>query len=325
MQHPVHKQTAPWHNRLTPMNTPVTQLLAQLSDALAAHVAAAAALVTAIRIGPNRLISGIVWRADVVVTSDQALPAQDSYSLTVGGGQLVPARASRRDPAINLVCLNLDTPAANAPIRPATDPAAGALALALGAAADGSPTVRLTAIHRIAHGYITGTGSLGDSIMLDLAGTLTPEGGPVLDARGGLLGMASAGPNGEALVIPYTTIARFLEPLGMVKALPAAHRAHRGWLGALLQPITVPEMLRPIAGQTSGRMVVRVASGGPAEHAGLRPGDVLLAIDGQSVSGQHGLRAFIGPERIGDAVEIRLMREGAVRSTTLVVAPQPMD
>ena len=216
------------------MNTPVTQLLAQLSDALAAHVAAAAALVTAIRIGPNRLISGIVWRADVVVTSDQALPAQDSYSLTVVGGQLVPARASRRDPVTNLVCLNLDTPAVNAPIRPATDPAAGALALALGAAADGSPTVRLAAIHRIAHGYINGTGSLGDSIMLDLAGTLTPEGGPVLDARGGLLGMASAGPNGEALVIPYTTIARFLEPLGMVKALPSAHRAHRGWLGARL-------------------------------------------------------------------------------------------
>ena len=52
---------------------------------------------------------------------------------------------------------------------------------------------------------------------------------------------------------------------------------------------------------------------------------MLLAIDGQSVSGQHGLRAFIGADRIGSSVEIRLMRDGAVRSATLVVAPQPME
>jgi len=72
-------------------------------------------------------------------------------------------------------------------------------------------------------------------------------------------------------------------------------------------------------------MVVGVTSGGPAEHAGLRLGDVLLAIDGQSVSGQQGLRAFIGADRIGSAIEIRLMRDGAVRNATLIVAPQPLD
>ncbi|HUB16846.1 MAG TPA: PDZ domain-containing protein [Acetobacteraceae bacterium] len=307
------------------MNTPVTQLLVQFSDALAAHVAAAAPLVTAIRIGTNRVISGIVWRADVVVTSDQALPAQDSYSLAVAAGMLLPARAARRDPATNLVCLNLDTPAVTVPIRAASDPAVGSLALALGAAVDGTPTARLTAIHRIVYGHASRSGALGDAIMLDLAGALLPEGGPVLDMRGGLLGMASAGPSGEALVIPYATIARFLDPLGMVKALPSAHHVRRGWLGVALQPITVPELLRSIAGQNSGRMVVGVTSGGPAEHAGLRLGDVLLAIDGQSVSGQQGLRAFIGADRIGSAIEIRLMRDGAVRNATLIVAPQPLD
>ena len=307
------------------MSTTVSQILAQFSDALAANVAAAAGLVTAIRIGANRLISGIIWRADVVVTSDQALPAQDSYSLAVGTGNLLPARGARRDPATNLACLHLDTPAIAVPLRPATDPAVGGLALALGAAADGSPTVRLAAIHRIARGHVNGSGSLGDAILLDLAPNLVPEGGPVLDARGGLLGMASAGPHGEAMVIPYGTIARFLDPLGVVKALPVAQPARRGWLGVALQPITVPDTLRIVAGQTSGRMVVGVTAGGPAEHAGLRLGDVLLAIDGKTVSGQHGLRAFIGPDRIGSDIEIRLMREGAVRNVTLTIAPQPMD
>jgi S1-C subfamily serine protease len=306
------------------MNTDVMQTLAWLSDALAAQAEAAAPWVTAIRIGPNRHIAGIVWRSDVVVTSDQALPAQDSYSLAGSTGTLLPARAARRDAATNLVCLNLDKPATATPIRAAAPPAVGGLALALGAATDGSPTIRLTTIHWVGHGHANGTGPLGDAIMLDLASDLIPEGGPVLDARGGLLGMASAGPQGEALVIPYATINRFLDPLGMAKTLPAVG-AHRGWLGVALQPINVPHAMRAVAHQTSGRMVVSVTPGGPAEHAGLRLGDVLLAIDGQSVSGPLGLRTFIKADRIGSAIEIRLMREGAVRSVTLRIAPQPLD
>jgi S1-C subfamily serine protease len=308
------------------MNTPVTQLLAQLSDALAAHAAAAAPLVTGIRVGSNRVISGIVWRAEMVVTSDQALPAQDSYSLATAGGALLPAHPARRDPATNLACLTLDRPAGTAPIRAAANPAVGSLAVAVGAATDGGPTVRVSAIHRIARGRANGNSSLGDAIMLDLANHLVPEGGAVLDARGNLLGMASAGPQGEAMVVPYETIARFLDPLTTtLKALPLADRSRRGWLGLALQPITVPGTLRQIAGQSSGRMVVGVTSDGPAEHAGLRLGDVVLAIDGQSVSGQHGLRAVIGADRIGNPVEIRLMRQGAVLSTTLVVAEHPSN
>lgn len=306
------------------MSTDLTQNLALLSDAMAAQVAAAAPWVTAIRVGSNRHIAGIVWRADVVVTSDLALPAQDSYSLAISEGTLLPARAARRDPVTNLVCLNLGTPAVTAPMRAAVNPVAGGLALALGAAADGSPTVRLTAIHWVGRGHAGTGGPLGDAIVLDLAADKVPEGGPVLDARGGLLGMATAGPQGEALVIPHATINRFLDPLGLAKALPAA-QARRGWLGVALQPINVPQAMRAVAHQTSGRMVVSMTPGGPAEHAGLRLGDVLLAIDGESVSGPHGLRDFIRADRIGSVIEIRVMREGAIRNVTLRIAPQPMD
>lgn len=306
------------------MNTAATQLLAQLSDALAAHVAAAAPWVTAIRIGTNRHIAGIVWRPGLVVTSDQALPAQDSYSLASAIGTLLPARAARRDPATNLASLDFDAPPEAAPIRTAADPAVGSLALALGAAPDGTPTVRLTAIHWIGRGRANGSGPLGGAIILDLPAGLLPEGGPVLDAAGQLLGMASVGPQGEALVIPHATIARFLDPLGMATLLPAAQR-QRGWLGVALQPITVPHPMRAIARQPSGRMVVGVTPGGPAEHAGLRLGDVLLAIDGESVGGSKGLRGFISAGRIGSPIEIRLLREGAVHTATLKIAPQPLD
>jgi S1-C subfamily serine protease len=306
------------------MNTAATQLLSQLSDALAAHVAAAAPWVMAIRIGTNRHVAGIVWRAGLVITSDQALPAQDSYSLAGATGALLPARAARRDPATNLACVTLDAPAEMAPMRTASTAAVGSLALALGAAADGSPTVRLATIHWIGHRPGNGSGSLGDAIILDLAAGLVPEGGPVLDADGRLLGMATAGAQGEAVVIPHATIARFLEPLGMARTLPA-EKPRRGWLGVALQPINVPHQMREVARQSSGRMVISITPGGPAEHAGLRLGDVVLAIDGESVSGSRGLRAFIGADRIGSPIEIRLLRGSTVRAVTLKIAPQPLE
>ena len=77
--------------------------------------------------------------------------------------------------------------------------------------------------------------------------------------------------------------------------------------------------MRPIAGQTSGRMVVSVTAGGPAEHAGLRLGDVLLAIDGAERQRAAWVCATSSaPSASAAAIEIRLMREGAVRSITLV-------
>ncbi len=306
------------------MSTVVAQFLPQLSDALAAQVAAASPWVTAIRIGGNRHISGIVWRSDMVVTSDQALPAQDSYSLSGPGGTLLAARAARRDPVSNLVCLSIDAPVVTAPMRAAVNPSVGGLALVLGAAADGSPTCRLTVIHWAGRGRPgVGGAPMGDMIVLDLAIHMLPEGGPVLDARGDLLGMAIAGSQGEALVVPHATINRFLDPLSTARTPPAG-RGTRGWLGVALQPISVPPAMRAVAHQTSGRLVVSVTPGGPAEHAGLRLGDVLLAIDGESVSGPQGLRGFIGADRIGTVIEIRMMRDGAIHNATLQIAPQPL-
>jgi serine protease Do/serine protease DegQ len=94
-------------------------------------------------------------------------------------------------------------------------------------------------------------------------------------------------------------------------------------LGVALQPITVPDALVARAGQASGRMVVSITKGGPAEMAGLRVGDVLLALNGTSASGPHALRAFLGSERIGSTVEVKSLRDGTVMTTRLTIAVQP--
>jgi S1-C subfamily serine protease len=288
-----------------------TSALAQLSDAIAAQVALAAPMLAAIRIGPNRHISGIVWQQNLVITSDQALPAQDSYTLVLPGGVLTAAWPARRSAAGNLASLRFDGIADPAPIPLPLEPRVGALALALGADADAAPTARLTVIHNVS------VNGVDPTVTLDMPPGLMAEGGPVLDATGGLLGMAIIGADGEATVMTYASIARMLD------SVHAQISGRRGWLGVALQPITVPEAMRNAVGQASGRMVVSLAPGGPAELAGLRPGDIMLSVDGHSISGTHALRAFLGPEQVGRQVDVRLLREGQMETRTLTIAPQP--
>jgi S1-C subfamily serine protease len=356
------------------MEVLMTQLLSQVSDSIALLVANAAPLLTAIRIGQNRHVTGFLWRDDLVVTADQALPAASGYSIVLSNGALISAQPGPRDPVHNLASLRLDAPVSVTVPEPARSATIGALVLALGADFDGSPKVRLTTIHGFPRS--AGAGSAAATITLDLAGGRVSHGGMVLDAEGLLLGMTSVSPDGDAIVVPHGLIARFVEaasatfargdggtgamprpmtpptvqPIPQVavqtQAEPVYRNGHaqptmtqtipgqtipgrpgrdsrRGWLGVSLQPITVPEGLAHRAGQRTARQVVSVTRGGPADRAGLRSGDVLLALDGASTSGNHALRAFLAPDRIGSQVQVRLMRDGLVHTTVLTIAAQP--
>ncbi len=301
------------------------QGLADFSAAIANLVANAASLVGAVRIGPNRHITGLHWRNDTIMTVDQALPAQDSYSVILASGSLVAGRSGPRDPASNLALVRLEVPV-NAPrVMPGPEAPVGAIVLLVAASPDGSPTARLGMVH-----------ARGNTLLLDLACAEPETGGVVIDASGRVLGMAAPTATGQIALIPHATISRLAEPNGSAAVPPSAgyaptqpspeaqiNGARRGWLGVALQPITVPEPLVPRAGQTSGRMVVNITHGGPADEAGLRVGDVLLALNGQSTSGSHTARAFLGPDRIGTQIEIKLLRDGSVLTTFLTVASQP--
>jgi S1-C subfamily serine protease len=156
-----------------------------------------------------------------------------------------------------------------------------------------------------------------DMLALDLPPNSIDDGGPVLDATGALLGMSASSATGQALVVPHTAIAAVLPP-----AIAVA-RGRRGWLGVSLQPIAVPDSMRPIAQQDAGRMVVNLASSGPAEQAGIRTGDILLSLDGQSINAPRTLRTFLSPDRIGRYIEVKLLREGALETIRLAVSVQP--
>jgi S1-C subfamily serine protease len=160
-------------------------------------------------------------------------------------------------------------------------------------------------------------GRIDRRIGLDLRLGRGEEGGPVVDAAGGLLGISTLGPRRRVLVIPTATVERVLEPLLTLG------RIARGWLGAAVQPVMVPDELQETAGHAQGLMILGVTGGGPVAQAGVLLGDILLALDGAALGGATRLAELLGPEAVGKQVELRLIRAGQAQSLNVIVGERP--
>ena len=292
-----------------------TDILEQFSEALADRLADAATFAVAIRTG-RRDRSGVLWRDDVVVTSDQVLPEGPDFTVVRNGAEM-PARLAGRDPGTNVAVLRLAQGLGSA--RPATSPTprAGSLVLVVGADSAGGPTGRLGMVHATGPEWHSMAGGRIDTLVRLDARLGADEGGPVLALGGGLIGMSTSGPRRRALVIPSATIERVLDPLLTDGRIP------RGWMGVGLQHVLVPQSLREAAGRDSGMMVVALVPGAPAEQAGVLPGDIILEVDGRRTGRPRGLAAALAPERIGQPATLKLLRAGAVHLVTLVIGTHP--
>lgn len=291
-------------------------IIEQLSSALADRLAGAAPAVVALKAGPRHR-SGILWRPDVVVTSEQVVGEQES-AVIVHNGTEVAAKLAGRDPTTNVAVFRLQTPLSGGLPTPGTrPPRAGSLALVVGADPSGMATGRLAMVHATGPAWHSMAGGRIDTLIRLDVRLGSDEGGPVLDPVGALLGMSTAGPRRRGLVIPAATIARVVDPL-----LEQGHIA-RGWLGVGLQPVAVPGALQASAGQARGAMVLQLVTNGPAEQAGVLPGDILLSVGDFRFGQRRGLASLMGPERIGKAVTVRLLRAGEIREIGVVIAARP--
>jgi S1-C subfamily serine protease len=297
----------------------VQDALNGLSEALVERARRAKSLVAGITVHGRSMRSGTLWRKDIVVASEQSLSDIDQAEVTLSDGASSTARLAGRDPGTNVVAFRLEGTLEPSPLS-APEPRLGALALAFGADSGGL-SVRLGTINSVGPAWYSRAGGRIDRrIALDMTLADREEGGPVLDAAGGgLLGISTIGPRRQVLVIPRATVDRVLEPL------LSKGRVDRGWLGLVLQPVLVPEALRAEAGRPRGLMIMGVASDGPAAKAGILAGDILVTLDGESVSRASMVTEHLGTESIDRSVELRLIRAGKVVVLSATVAARPSD
>ncbi len=290
--------------------------LLTFSNSLVARVAGAGPGLVSVYPGSSAQRTATLWQPGVLVTSEQGLPSDTTVPVVLPDGSHAKASLAGRDPGTNVAVLRLELDGSALP-HPA-EAHVGGLALLLGAATDGSPTVRLALVHRIGPAWDSvGGGRIDQLISLDARLSAPEEGGPVLDAAGGLLGMSTLGPRRRVLVIPAATVNRVLLPL------LADGQISRGWLGVGLQPVSIPAGWRAAAGLETGLMVVSLTTPGPAEQAGVLPGDILLAVDGVAAPNMRSMARTLGSHSAGTSVKLRLLRSGAPMEVPVVVSARP--
>ncbi|WOH83124.1 S1C family serine protease [Bradyrhizobium sp. BEA-2-5] len=281
-------------------------ILSSLSSALAETIARAAPAIVSVHSHRARA-SGFVWKASLIVTADEALADEGEIEIQFADGSRRPATVVGRDHTTDVALLRVEGDVA--PVKLSTgSPALGSLAVIV-AADRGAPTARLgmVALSGPAWRSLRG-GDIDARIELDVRLRGSQQGGLALDASGEAFGMAVLGPR-RVLVIPTATIER------VAGQLEKRGRIARGYLGLGLQPVRLDDGI--------GAMVMNVDKAGPSAAAGIRQGDVIVAVNDQSLSGVRALSRGLGPQSVGTVVELTVHRGGEPLNFKVTVGERP--
>jgi serine protease Do len=167
-------------------------------------------------------------------------------------------------------------------------------------------------------------GTSVDMIQTDAAINPGNSGGPLMNTRGEVIGI-------NTLIItrglPQSAGVGFAVPVNVAKEILPQLRERgkvvRGWLGVSIQAVT--EDLAKTLGmkETRGAIVSDVTENSPAEKAGVKPGDVVVAADGQTVEDNGDLSSYIASKAPGTTVRLRVLRDGAQQEIAVVLGTFP--
>jgi S1-C subfamily serine protease len=241
-----------------------------------------------------------------VVTNHHVVAGAEELSVRVRGRR-VRARLVGSDPSTDLALVRLPPPEARRldalPLGESRSVRPGDPAVAIGNPLGLARTVTagvVSATHRrieAPDGF-----PIRDAIQTDAAINPGNSGGPLLDARGRVIGVISQGrADGISFAVPVDILRR------VAPQLERHGRVRRAYLGVTTE------------GARQGARIVEVAARAPAARAGLRAGDVIVAVRGRRVRGPDALAALIADRRPGGRVVVEYLRGGRRRSAEVVL------
>jgi len=279
--------------------------------------------------------SGELIRADgQILTNDHVIaPAGNGGRLTavLEDGTRLSARIVGRDPATDLAVLKVDAGRSLPAIAVGSSAAleVGQPVVALGAPLGLSSTVTTGVVSALGRtvrvpSEVVGSALLPAAIQTDAAINPGNSGGALVDCSARLIGVPTAGATvpdeqgnagggsiGIGFAIPVDSALRIADQL------IARGSVDHSYLGVRVAPLPAQ------AGNEDGLYVAAVTPGGPAEAAGIRPGDVLTAIDGAAVTGPDQLDVLSVTRKPGERVRLTYRRGGASSEATVTLAARP--
>jgi S1-C subfamily serine protease len=325
-------------------------LLKQYSDERAALVQNSVSKAVAIILGRRRVLSGIRWRDDLIVTAAEAIGGAEQVDVRLEGDELeahVVATDLTTDIAILRVGTGLAAALGDADNAAATALAAGNATVVdvggvAGTAARTVPaTTRLlrvgetiAVVGRTLRGpaAIWGTvqlagppwssrrgGKIDQRLELDVGFDPTFEGAPVIDTGGNIAAMAVPGPYHRVLGIPAATIETVLAKVDQFGHLP------KPYIGIRLQALWLDDDTRNKLGRKSRGIAVvgGIDAGSPAAQANVELGDLLLTLDGEAAESVNDMARRIASTIPGQTVALEVLRGGKPLTINVQIGERP--
>ena len=300
------------------------RLLDAYSRAVIRAVEVAGPAVASIEAGRARG-SGFIFTPDgLLLTNSHVIARVHGLRVSLADGRSFDADVIGDDPETDLAVLRLGVPAGgSAPLPWATLGDSHAVRVGQVAIAIGNPfgfqhSVTSGIVSALGRSLRSRTGRLMDDILQSDA-ALNPgnSGGPLVTTRGEVIGVNTAmiqSAQGLSFSIGSNT-ARFV-----AAKLIRDGAVRRSYIGVAGQTVAVPRALARAHGVAAGAgiLAVSIERSSPAETAGLREGDIILAFDGTPVAGVDDLHRLLTDERIGTPAALVILRRGARRQLTIV-------
>ncbi len=266
--------------------------------------------------------SGVIVDAKhgYVLTNNHVIDKADEITVTLRDGRHLNAKLIGTDPESDIAVLQIAADKLTAlPLADSSQLRVGDFVVAIGNPFGLGQTVTSGIVSALGR---TGLGIEGYEDFIQTDASINPgnSGGALVTLRGELAGINTAilAPSGGNIGIGFAI------PINMAREIMDQLVAHgevrRGRLGVTAQDLT-PELAKAFDIQaTQGTVVAQVAGGSPAEKAGLKAGDVIIAVDGKPVRNSSEVRNSIGLMRVGEHVKMEILRGGATKIITATIA-----
>jgi Do/DeqQ family serine protease len=265
----------------------------------------------------------IVSNTGYLLTNHHVVEAADEIEVALNDGRKLLAKVVGNDPETDLAVLRVDAESLPAITLGSSDALkVGDVVLAIGNPFGVGQTVTggiVSALGRTGLGINT----FENFIQTDAAINPGNSGGALVDVGGNLVGINTAiftrsgGSMGIGFAIPVSTTRMVLEQIVKNGSVT------RGWIGVEVQEISpaVAESFR--LQSTRGALIAGVLRGGPADKAGMKPGDVLVEVEGRPVADPTSMLNLVAALAPGDTARMKLKRAGKDLNASVTVGRRP--
>ena len=272
----------------------------------------------------NSLGSGvIVSEQGLILTNHHVVASADEIEVALADGRKLSAKVVGTDPDTDLAVLKVETDSLPAVTFAATENlSVGDLVLAIGNPFGVGQTVTQGIISALGRNHL-GINTYENFIQTDASINPGNSGGALIDSEGNLIGINSAiysrsgGSMGIGFAIPANVAKQVMEQIAVNGSVT------RGWIGIEAQDIT-PELAESFKlGQARGSLIAGVLNNSPADLAGLKAGDVLLAINDKEVFDSSGMLNLIALLKPNEKAVLKIARAEKEMNINVVVGKRP--